>query len=106
MREHVLVPAQLLGVARFSPEYLTPPSCDVRPMLFAHAPWEERREQVVALDPVVEGVDQAPDRLVTSRPFMERLHRLPPGHSIPLDDGATDVRSEPAVMARLRYTGL
>ena len=44
---------------------------------------EERRQQVVALDPVVEGVDQPPERRLAARPLEQRRHRLV-GHAVTL----------------------
>jgi len=74
--EHALVSAQFLRVARFATEDFTPPSGDVRSMLLTHPAREEARQQLVVLDPIVERVYQASDRLVTTRPFVERLRRL------------------------------
>ena len=72
MRQHRLVPAELPGVARRSTEHLGPPGRDVVPVLLGHAAGEEAGEQVVGLDPVVEAVDQAPQRLVAPGPGVER----------------------------------
>ena len=77
--DHVLVTALLLGVARRSAEHLAPPQRDVRAMLLAHAARKQRRNQVVLLDAVVEGVQEAPNRGLTTGPLVERLGLL--GHT-------------------------
>ena len=75
--EHVLVSAQLLAVAGWAAEDFAPPGGHMCPMLLVHAAREERRQQLVALDAIVERVHQAPDRLLTSCPLKERLHGVP-----------------------------
>src|SRR4029079_7286959 len=82
VREHVLVPAELLAVAGWAAEDFAPPRGDMCPMLLVHAAREERRQQLVALDAIVERVDQAPDRVLASRPFKERVHGLSPSSSL------------------------
>jgi hypothetical protein len=51
-------------------------------MLLMHAAREKRRQQLVALDAIVERVDQAPDRLLASRPLKKRLHSFSPSSSL------------------------
>jgi hypothetical protein len=45
-------------------------------MLLRDPTREERREQLVALDPVVEGVDQPLERLGAAGPFVEARRRV------------------------------
>lgn len=68
---HALVPTQLLGVMRRAAEHLAPPGGDMRTVLLADPAGEEWREQLVAFDPVVQGVDQLPECNVTSGPLMQ-----------------------------------
>jgi hypothetical protein len=46
------------------------------PVLLSDPAGEERRDQLVALDPVVEGVDQALERGRPTGPFIQRRGRV------------------------------
>jgi hypothetical protein len=70
--EHLLVAAQLAGVRVRPAEDLAPPGGDVCPVILADAAGEVRRQQVVGLDAVVEGVDQAPEGGLAARPLIQR----------------------------------
>ena len=69
VREHRLVAAVLLGVGRRSAEDLDPPVGDVGAVLLVHPAGEERRQQLVLLDPVVERVDQPSERTRATGPL-------------------------------------
>jgi len=69
--QHALVSAQLLGVPGRAAEHLAPPGSDVRAVLLADAAGEERRQQLVAFDTVVEGVDQLPKCRFASGPLIQ-----------------------------------
>jgi len=56
--DHAAVPTEGLRVLGRAAEDLDPPEGDVHPMFLAHPAREQRTEQIVALDAVVEGVDQ------------------------------------------------
>ena len=77
VREHRLVPAELVGVRRGTAEDLDPPGGDVGTVLLAALRRGRSGQQVVALDPVVEGVDQPAEG------------RLPPAHSNSDGTGST-----------------
>ena len=74
--QHVLVTAELARVAIGAAEDLRPPGDNVIAVLLAHAAREERREQFVSLDAVVERIDQALDGVVAAGPLVER-RRVP-----------------------------
>src|SRR5919112_3195448 len=75
--EHVLVAAVFIGVATRTAEYLAPPGGHMGAVLLVYPSREERREQLVGLDAVVEGVDEAPDRSLATGPLVQsRRHRL------------------------------
>src|SRR4051812_22285211 len=70
--EHRLVSPQVAGVLRRATEHLDPPPRHVIPVRLVDAAREERTEQVVALDPVVEGVDQPAERNRPTGPVEQR----------------------------------
>jgi hypothetical protein len=77
LRDHPLVAAEALGVLGGAAEDLAPPRGDVGPVLLPHAAGEERRQQVVTLDAVVERVDEPPEGRAAARPVVEgRRHGL------------------------------
>jgi hypothetical protein len=69
VRQHPVVAAQPVGVVARTAEHLAPPQGDVPPMLPADPTWEERAEQFVALDTVVERVDHPRDRRRAAGPL-------------------------------------
>src|SRR5262249_15449977 len=72
VRGHGLVAAELVGVRRRAAEHLRPPGGDVRAVRLAHAAGEERRQELVLLDPVVERVDEAAHGVPASGPLVQR----------------------------------
>src|SRR4029453_16746984 len=75
LAEHALVAAELVGVAGRPAEHLAPPTRHMVPVVGTHTAREERRQQVIALDPVIEGVDQPLDGLAATGPLVERRRR-------------------------------
>src|SRR5262245_13967250 len=71
MRDHGVVTTELLRVARRSPEHLRPPRGHVVPVKVAHTARKERGEKIVALDPIVESIHQAPDRARAAGPLVQ-----------------------------------
>ena len=69
--QHALVPTELLRVPRGTAKHLAPPGGDVLAMLFTDPTGEERRQQLITLDPVVEGVDQPPERRFAASPLIQ-----------------------------------
>ncbi len=67
--EHSRVSAVDAGVLGRAAEDLTPPRRHMRAMILVHATGKKRREHVVALDSVIEGVDQPPKRVRAARPL-------------------------------------
>jgi hypothetical protein len=55
-------------------EDLTPPDRDVRTVFLAHSAGEERAEQVVLFDAVVERIDQSGESIVAARPVIQCGH--------------------------------
>ena len=72
--EHGVVPAELLGVCRGAAEHFHPPGRHVSSVRLRDTAREQRRQQLVALDPVVEGIDQTPERRLSPRPLEQRRH--------------------------------
>ena len=72
MREHRRVAAVPVGVVGRAAEDLHPPGRHVRAVIFTHPAREELPDQVVSLDPVVEGVDQVPKCRRTAGPLQQR----------------------------------
>ena len=48
----------------------------MRPMTLGHTAGEQRRQQLVLLDPVVEGVDQPPEGSLPAGPLEQRRHSV------------------------------
>ena len=72
MGQHGLVTAEPLGVLSGAAEHLAPPGGDVLAVRGADTAGEQRAEQVIALDPVVEAVDHPLDRGPAARPLVQR----------------------------------
>src|SRR5512132_1886026 len=70
--DHILVAAQLIGVASWASEHLRPPGGDVRAVLLAHPARKVRRQELVFFDAVVETIHQPPDRRLASGPLVQR----------------------------------
>ena len=68
---HIFVAAELSGVATRAAEDLSPPGGDVVAMLLRDTAGEERAQQLVALDAVVEGVDELADGGLAAGPLEE-----------------------------------
>ena len=92
---HPFITAEVVRVFGRTSEDLGPPRGDIAPMLIVHATRKERREQVVLLDSVIEGIDHPVESFAAARPFKsvgfspigaiypclwlcESGHRLPP----------------------------
>jgi DNA-binding PadR family transcriptional regulator len=69
---HPLIATELTGVLRRAAEYLAPPGGHIAAVLCVHAAREERREQLILLDPVVERVDHRIKRIASARPLVQR----------------------------------
>jgi hypothetical protein len=68
---HPLIAPKIARVARWTAEYLAPPCGHVPTVLFMDATGKERREQLVLLDSVIEGIDHPIEAFLTARPFKE-----------------------------------
>jgi hypothetical protein len=71
MTQHGRVTAEPLGVGGGAAEDLAPPGGDVLSVRGADPAREQRAEQVITLDPVVEAVDHPLDRLLAARPLIQ-----------------------------------
>jgi hypothetical protein len=72
MREHRGIAAEPAGVVGGAAEHLAPPGRDVLAVLLADAAGKERAEQLIALDAVVEAIDQAGYGWTTFGPLVQR----------------------------------
>jgi hypothetical protein len=70
--DHSLVSADPIGVVRRASKHFAPPGSDVPSVLLMHASGEKWREEVVLLDSVIEGVDQAIKGVSPASPFVQR----------------------------------
>jgi hypothetical protein len=69
--EHPLISAEPSGVVGWATEDLAPPARHVVPMCDAHAAREERTEEIVGFDAVVERVDQSLECRTPASPLVE-----------------------------------
>ena len=72
MREHCGIAAEPVGVVGGATEHLAPPGRDMLAVLLADAAGKERAEQLIALDAVVEAIDQTSYSWTTFGPLVQR----------------------------------
>jgi hypothetical protein len=72
LADHPLVSTELLGVAIRSPEDLAPPGGHVLAVQFGNPARKEGGEQLVGFEAIVEGVDEALERVATASPLVQR----------------------------------
>jgi hypothetical protein len=99
LAEHSVVPAELIRVPGRPAEHLRPPGDYVATVLGANRAAEQRCQQLVALDPVVESVEQALERPLSAGPLVQRRrlvrargHRLESSEAILRLDRGTHQR--------------
>ena len=73
--KHVVVATMYLGIGRRSSHHLAPPVGDVLAMFESHRASEDRAEQVVNLDQVVERLEPPPEHRPAANPLEDRRCR-------------------------------